>query len=374
MLQAQFTAGGRRILHQHRGGFYLWNGAAYPEIVNAEVRARTYRFFNGCISRPKNGEPIPIRPNAAKVTELIDALRAAALLPDTTSAPGWLGPAPTDLDPQDIIACTWLLHLPTVRLLPHTPEFFTHNALDFGFDPNAPQPTAWLTFLDQLWGNDPESIEALQELFGYALGADTSQQKAFLIVGPKRSGKGTIARVLTRLVGVDNTVAPTLAGLGTNFGLAPLIGKRVAIISDARLGGRTDQAVIAERLLSITGEDALTVDRKYRDSWTGRLGARFVILTNELPKFNDASGALASRFIVLVLTESFFGNEDPRAHNEIIGRAAEHPQLVNRGLAPASGARVFRTTGLGIGSDRGSGRFDKPNRRVFARMLRDRGR
>src|SRR3984893_1143102 len=117
----------------------------------------------------------------------------------------------------------------------------------------------------------------------------------FLIVGPKRSGKGTIARVLTSIVGLDSSVAPTLAGLGMNFGLAPLIGKRVAIISDARLGGRADQHVIAERLLSITGEDAITIDRKYRDAWTGRLQTRFLILSNELLRLADASGTLASR-------------------------------------------------------------------------------
>ena len=33
----------------------------------------------------------------------------------------------------------------------------------------------------------------------------------FLLVGPKRSGKGTIARVLTGLLGAHNTAAPTLA-------------------------------------------------------------------------------------------------------------------------------------------------------------------
>jgi putative DNA primase/helicase len=132
----------------------------------------------------------------------------------------------------------------------------------------------------------------------------------FLIVGPKRSGKGTIARVLTGVIGLDNSIAPTLAGLGANFGLAPLVGKRVAIISDARLGGRADQHIIAERLLSISGEDAITIDRKYRDAWTGRLQTRFLILSNELPRLTDASGALAGQFIMLVLTRSFYGRED----------------------------------------------------------------
>ena len=30
---------------------------------------------------------------------------------------------------------------------------------------------------------------------------------------------------------------PTLARLATNFGLAPLLGKPLAVVSDARLGG-----------------------------------------------------------------------------------------------------------------------------------------
>jgi hypothetical protein len=44
---------------------------------------------------------------------------------------------------------------------------------------------------------------------------------------------------------------------------APLIGKSLAIISDARLGGCMDAQVIVERLLAITGEDTLSIDRKW---------------------------------------------------------------------------------------------------------------
>lgn len=136
--------------------------------------------------------------------------------------------------------------------------------------------------------------------------------------------------MLTRLVGIDNTVAPTLAGLGVNFGLAPLIGKRIAIISDARLGGRADQHAIAERLLSITREDAIIIDRKFREAWTGRLQIRFLILSNELPRLADASGALASRFIVLVLTHSFFGRED---RGLTVRLRPELPSILNWAIA-----------------------------------------
>lgn len=79
-------------------------------------------------------------------------------------------------------------------------------------------------------GNCPRR---LRTWFGYCLTGDTSQQKMLLIVGPKRSGKGTIARVLTRLIGNGNVSGPTTSSLAGPFGLQPLIGKTLAIVSDA---------------------------------------------------------------------------------------------------------------------------------------------
>ncbi|NKB83747.1 hypothetical protein HED51_11340 [Ochrobactrum grignonense] len=229
-----------------------------------------------------------------------------------------------------------LLHLPSGKLYQPSPAYFCLNAADVKFDPNAPKPKEWLRFLDQVWPGDTQSIEALQDMFGYLLSPDTSQQKVFLIVGPKRSGKGTIARVLTGIMGQDSVAAPTLASLATNFGLAPLIGKSVAMIGDARLSGRADQASIAERLLSISGEDSITVDRKFKPAWTGRLSARFVILTNELPRLADASGALASRFVVLTMEQSFYGREDMRAAGTDAGDLKEAFEIVRHsaGMVP----------------------------------------
>jgi putative DNA primase/helicase len=149
----------------------------------------------------------------------------------------------------------------------------------------------------------------LQEYVGYVLSGRTDMQKMLLLIGPTRSGKGTIARMLTELLGRGHVAGPTLASLGTNFGLSPLLGKPLAIISDARLGSSPAHTVV-ERLLSITGEDMLTVDRKFKDPWSGKLPTRFVILSNELPRFHDSSGAIANRMLILQMTESFLGRED----------------------------------------------------------------
>jgi putative DNA primase/helicase len=335
----RFEAEGRPALFHHRDAFYSWDGAAYPEIGEKELRAQLYEFLDQCVTLDTKREAHPFKPNKSRVTNILDGLQAAANLPATVSAPVWLDQAP-DLAPADIIPCTnGLLHLPTRKLLPHTPLFFIHNALDFAYEATAPVPGQWIEFLSQLWPNDPESIETLQEIFGLCLTADTRQQKAFLLIGPKRSGKGTIARVLVALVGRCNAVSPTLTSLGERFGLEPLIGKLVAIISDARLGAKADQHGIAESLLRITGEDDVTADRKFRQAWTGAMRVRFVIISNELPRLADTSGALASRFILLKLTESFYSREDHGLIDRLLG---ESPGILNWSI---EGLRRLRNRG-----------------------------
>lgn len=111
--------------------------------------------------------------------------------------------------------------------------------MPFAYDPAAPEPVKWLSFLRQLWPDDEESIAALQEFFAYVLSGRTDLHKIMLLIGPTRSGKGTIARVLAALLGKGNVAGPTLASLGTNFGLSPLLGNPLALGSDARLAGST---------------------------------------------------------------------------------------------------------------------------------------
>ena len=87
--------------------------------------------------------------------------------------------------------------------------------------------------------------------------------------------------------------------------------------------------MVVERFLSVSGEDSLTIDRKYREPWTDRLPTRFVVLTNELPRLTDSSGALASRFIVFVLRRSFYGSENPKLTDELLSEA---PAILNWAL------------------------------------------
>lgn len=312
LVKAEFMAAGARALHRHRGSFWRYGGNCYRPADDEELRAAVWRFLERAKKLDGKGNPQPFKPTQARVSDVLDALKATATLDSAVAPPAWLEGADGNPAPHELLAvANGLLHLATGRLLRPTPAFFALNASDIMFDQKAELPRRWLAFLAELFGDDEQALESLQDWFGYCLTTDTSQQKIMLMVGPPRSGKGTIARILKAVVGQDSVAGPTLASLASNFGLEPLIGKPLAIISDARLGSRSDHAAIAERLLSISGEDALTIDRKFLRAWHGTLPTRFMLLTNQLPGLADSSGALVGRFIVLQLTESFYGREDP---------------------------------------------------------------
>ena len=332
VLRQLYTREGFQTLWHQAGVFFTYDDktGAYRECDEPTVRAELYKFLETA-KRSTDGSLKPFQPTRSKVEDVLDALRGVTNLPTASAPPCWLGDPRPRLNPLDILAGpTGLLHIPTRTLHQASPEFFTVNGVTFGY--NAAQPPApreWLAFLKTLWPDDEESINTLQEIFGYALTPDTRFQKIFLLVGPPRSGKGVTARVLRCLIGERNTCSPTLAAFGRDFGKHVLINKTLAIVSDARISGRTDTAAVAETLLSISGQDAQTVERKFLPDWNGTLSTRFLLLTNELPHIGDASGALAKRFIVLALRESFYGKEDLRLFERL---TTELPAILNWAL------------------------------------------
>ena len=117
-------------------------------------------------------------------------------------------------------------------------------------------------------------MSTLRQEFRYPVSLDTVAQKIFALTGLPRTGKGSFLRVLTALVGEENVCAPTLSSLGERFGREGLIGKSVATIFDARLGPESGRAGIIQALLSISGEDQLAIERKFKPAWNGKLGTR----------------------------------------------------------------------------------------------------
>ena len=103
---------------------------------------------------------------------------------------------------------------------------------------------------------------------------------------------------------------------------------------------------VVERLLSISGGDDQSVNRKNRTRISTRLSVRFVLASNELPRLPEASGALATRFHILKLPNSFIGKEDHGLKAKLAGEMPAILQWSARGLGATkgNGIRSLRTT------------------------------
>jgi P4 family phage/plasmid primase-like protien len=349
----------RGHLKHYRDDFYDHRDGRYVPLDDDAIKTHLYRFLDAALTRNKKGELVPFCPGIHSVSETMAATRAHTYVNSDRELPCWLdgrsGPNPEDL----ICFPNGILDIRTGAFSPPDPMLFTTSAVGFEYDPAAPSPVKWINFLDQIYDGDDDQIGGLQEMFGYCISNDVSQEKAFGWIGPKRSGKDTKRRMLCTLLPANAVCGPTLGSLGTEpFGMEPLLHKQLAIVGDMRLGKKTDKNLLAENLLKLTGRGLFTVGRKFKAPWHGMLPCKLLLISNVRLMIPDASGAVASRIITFTTQKSFYGKEDP--------------QLFARDLRPeAPGVLLWALEGLRRMRERG--RLHEPASSVEERDALERG-
>jgi P4 family phage/plasmid primase-like protien len=253
---------------------------------------------------------------------VIHHLGASAELQGDIRLPCWLpGTEHLDWDPKDcfvsrseILNLQAMLSGQTPYRIASTPAFFGVGGAAYEIPPfeDAPRPARWLQFVEEVFEGDQASANLLQEWLGYLLTNDNSFQKILFLIGEKRGGKGTILNVVRMLLGENSVVASSLNELNKSFGLSGWLGKKAALFGDVRLGNRyhVDRGLIVERLISVSGGDAVEVDLKHKASISAVLNTRMTMASNSTLSLSDGYGALSSRFLYLHFPVSFLGRED----------------------------------------------------------------
>lgn len=238
-----------------------------------------------------------------------------------------------------------------VRLLPHCARWFSLSTLDSEApvdvlagvdDPDdegrgaeawlAEACPSWLEFIAHMSGGDEAWLESLQRFVGYLLTMDTTLDVIGVVCGLPGTGKGTLVEAIEAAIGPDNVARTDLDALASRFGVAPLVGKNLAVISELHVSGMTNVAAALERLKSISGGDAQLVDDKFaRVTARVRMSVKFMLTPNEMPRLPDASAALVRRMVMLPTD-----------------RAPERPDptLSDRLQAERAGIRVWALMGL----------------------------
>ncbi|MES2409001.1 MAG: phage/plasmid primase, P4 family [Patescibacteria group bacterium] len=315
--------------------FYEFVNGHYKPVSDLRIQADIARFLNSSWrikSDPitKINTIVPYDTKSAKEKEILDALKCISsegVYKDPAIQPSWIFNFDDHQDPNLIIPFkNKLLDIPTFlksgnafnSLIPITPKFLNCTQIPFDIDPNDHKtllPMKFIGFLESIFNesfidkSNSSSIEFIRQWMGYCLTNMTWAQKILLIVGPPRSGKGTIANVMQSMLGEANYTNPSANSLIERFPLEGWVNKRLAILGDARFGDKKE--TVKEILLQVSGGDRVNIDRKNKSILSGvRLPTKIMMISNEIPKIRDAGAALSSRFMVLKLTKSFLGNED----------------------------------------------------------------
>ena len=319
------------------GRFWQWNGCFYEAIGDDQLIDKIWKFLD---EAKVGAERNRFRPRPRDVDEVLKALRSAISIDPKLAPPAWLGENPPDIDPRNLLMFrNSLVDIETGQVLPLTPSLWTHDGAGYDYNPEGECPR-WEQFLAEVFPGDPESQATLEEMLGYGMTYDTKFEKGFFLVGVKRSGKSTVARILKKLVGDQAYIGLSFNTLtkGENS-VAEIVDKKVAVFSDARFrqarmfGASYDPGGIghaaAELLLNIVGRDTISLGRKYKSKWIGQLPTKIVITSNEVPNLRDASGVLPTRFIKLEFKQSFYGHEDIELRDKL---SSELPGIANRCL------------------------------------------
>lgn len=305
-----YTIRDTRLFHWLHGEWYRHNGTCYEAVDDKLLDRDLYEYFNTFDLIRKSGRDVRcerLNPRAQFIHDLRHALGAAVCVkvPKGVFEPFKINSGEHIDVTKTIVFRNGLLDVETGLLRPLTPDIFVTSTLPYDYNPEA-TCKLWRGFLVQVFNDDPGSHDLLQEWFGYNLIASNHMQQMLFMLGPSGSGKSTAANILAAMLGEDRVCPLNIEDMTHHFGLEQLVGKYAAIISEDRATSRKDAERVLQKLKKITGQDMISIPRKYKENVHVRLISRFTYVANELPQFHDEPQALLRRFLLLWFPNKFY--------------------------------------------------------------------
>ncbi len=184
--------------------------------------------------------------------------------------------------PNNLLATiNCVVDISTGECKPHSQNYNFTGRLEIEYNKNAPTPINFLEFI----GHIPEKdVILIQEMFGYTL-LNTIAKYGFFIQGTGDSGKTTLMRILTLLLGGKENISAFSMDTLTNpesKSIAYLNGKRANIDSDTEYNYIKNIAPFKK----LTGQDPISADRKHEHFFQFYNKAKIIIIGNKLPNLS----------------------------------------------------------------------------------------
>jgi putative DNA primase/helicase len=212
-----------------------------------------------------------------------------------------------DQNPMLLNCLNGTIDLETGKLRVHDPANMITKICPVNFDPDATLSMFDLFMLESC-KDDYEYMKFLQRSVGYSLTGDTSEEKLFLIHGPKNSGKSTFVEAIKSVLGgyalttdFETFLQRKQVG-GTRNDIARLDGSRLVVSVEVDEGKRLAAGLVKQ----LTGGDTIAARFLYHESFEFLPQFKLWLACNHTPRAADNDGALWRRILRLP-----FDNEVP---------------------------------------------------------------
>jgi putative DNA primase/helicase len=271
------------LVYRYAGGVYRPDGEPF-------IRARTQELLGD-------------QTRTHYVNEVVNFVRRAT----------YVGPEEFNTPPPHLInLANGIYDLSRGKLMPHTPDLIFVNQVPIRYRPRAKCPRIE-RFLHEVM--PAADVQNFIEWAGYCLYRRYPYHKALLLVGDGANGKTTALNLLRRFLGEENVSSVTLQELSTDrFAGADLFGKLANIAGDLPYKELQNTA----RFKSLTGEDRLRVQFKYRPAFDLNSYAKLAFATNRVPPTVDDTQAFFRRWLIINFPYRFEGKRcDPKILEKI---------------------------------------------------------
>ena len=210
----------------------------------------------------------------------------------------------------------WLFNVMNGTLDLHNGEFRSHDPADMltrqgsvVYDPDA-RCERWESFVQEIFPNDPDTLDFMQRWLGYSLAGDLSEEKMVMLHGEStRNGKSTLCECISAVMGdYATSVNPDSLGeqrrsdgTGPSEDIARLNGIRFAVMPEPKNTLRLD----AGRIKQLTGGDTVNARFLGENSFTFKSVAHITANANSLPEVNDMTVFWSGRVLVVPFTRHF---------------------------------------------------------------------
>jgi P4 family phage/plasmid primase-like protien len=191
----------------------------------------------------------------------------------------------------------------------------------------------------------PEDVQTILDFIAYCLWRAFPFHKYILFNGGGRNGKGTMLRLIKRLLGPENISGESLHRILDNrFAVAELYGKLANIDADMSTEALRNTGILKK----LTGGDPIPAERKFKPPFKFVNYAKLLFSANEIPQTPDETDAFFARLIIINFPKQFIegANADPylfekiSTDKELSGflyiLLKRLPKVLKRGISTAS--------------------------------------